>query len=85
MTFGSVLLKERKRSKIAPDEMARRLGIPNTEYMLIESGESPLEKYVELILNFSQVIDRPVSSLYYPCGLPFRDLDNYEIEVEPAG
>ena len=47
------------------------------EYLEIEAGKSPIEKYGPLFLGFAEVIDQPVFNLFYPCGLPFQELDDY--------
>ena len=47
------------------------------EYLEIEAGKSPIEKYGPLFLGFAEVIEQPVFNLFYPCGLPFQELDDY--------
>ena len=49
-----------------------------------DSGEVPIT-YVparntvllSLLLGFAEVIEQPVFNLFYPCGLPFQELDDY--------
>ncbi len=47
------------------------------DYRKIEAGESPIEKYGPLLLGFAEVIEQPVFNIFYPCGLPFQELDDY--------
>lgn len=47
------------------------------DYEQIEAGESPIETYGPLFLGFAEVIEQPVFNLFYPCGLPFQELDDY--------
>ncbi len=47
------------------------------DYRQIEAGESPIEKYGPLLLGFAEAIEQPVFNLFYPCGLPFQELDDY--------
>ncbi len=47
------------------------------DYEQIEAGESPIEKYGPLMLGFAEIIEQPVFNLFYPCGLPFQELDDY--------
>ena len=48
------------------------------DYEQIEAGESPIEKYGPLLKGFAEAInDEPIFNLFYPCGLPFQELDDY--------
>ncbi len=47
------------------------------DYEQIEAGESPIETYGPLFLGFAEAIEQPVFNLFYPCGLPFQELDDY--------
>jgi len=47
------------------------------EYASVEAGTSPIEKYGPLLLHFAELIEQPVFNLFYPCGLPFQELDDY--------
>ncbi len=62
------------------DEMGSQEGyqpITREEYEQTEAGESPVEKYGPLLLGFAEVIEQPVFNIFYPCGLPFQELDDY--------
>ena len=60
-----------------PEEHREALRLSEEEYEQIEAGKSPIEKYGPLLLGFSEVIEQPVFNLFYPCGLPFQELDDY--------
>lgn len=51
--------------------------ITQEEYEQIEASDSPVEKYGPLFLGFAEAIEQPVFNLFYPCGLPFQELDDY--------
>ncbi len=62
------------------EEMGAQEGyrpLTREDYEQIEAGESPIEKYGPLLLGFSQAIEEPVFNIFYPCGLPFQELDDY--------
>ena len=67
--------REQREKKVA--EMAEALEMSEDDYQEIEAGESPIEKYGPLFLGFAEAIEQPVFNLFYPCGLPFRELDDY--------
>jgi len=74
---GSLIRGHRERREKAVKEMAEALEISEDAYLEIEAGKSPLEKYGPLLLGFAEVIEQPVFNLFYPCGLPFQELDDY--------
>ncbi len=47
------------------------------EFRQVEAGESPLETVGPQLLAFAAYIEQPVFNLFYPCGLPFSELDDY--------
>ena len=62
------------------EEMGEQDGyreLTREDYEQIEAGESPIEKYGPLALGFAEVIEQPVFNIFYPCGLPFQELDDY--------
>jgi transcriptional regulator with XRE-family HTH domain len=61
----------------SPEEIAAAMGISIDEYREVEAGTSPVEKYGPLFLGFAEAIEQPVFNLFYPCGLPFAELDDY--------
>jgi hypothetical protein len=67
----------RKSERLSPENVAEYAEVPVDEYLKIEAGESELEKYGPLFLHFAEIIEQPVFNLFYPCGLPFQQLDDY--------
>ncbi|MCP3957603.1 MAG: helix-turn-helix transcriptional regulator [bacterium] len=51
--------------------------VSRDEYEEIEAGKSQIEEYGPLFLGFAEAIEQPVFNLFYPCGLPFQELDDY--------
>lgn len=74
---GGLIKGHRERREKTPDELAEALEMPVEKYNEIEAGKSPLEKYGPLFLGFAEAIEQPVFNLFYPCGLPFQELDDY--------
>lgn len=59
------------------EEMAAAMGLSAAEYAEVEAGQSPLETVGPTLLHFAEIIEQPVFNLFYPCGLPYRELDDY--------
>ena len=74
---GRLIARHRERRQKTPEEVAEAIGVPLDQYRTIESGSSPIEKYGPLLLAFAETIEQPVFNLFYPCGLPFRELNDY--------
>lgn len=74
---GSLIKGHRERKGKSLEEMAKALEIEVADYQTVEAGESPIEKYGPLFLGFAEQIEQPVFNLFYPCGLPFQELDDY--------
>lgn len=74
---GRLIRHHREAREKSVEEMAEALGIDAAEYETIEAGKSPLETYGPRLLGFAEIIDQPVFNLFYPCGLPFQELDDY--------
>ena len=74
---GELIRGHRERRDKSIDEMAEALGIEADEYRAIEAGDSPLETWGPRLLAFAETIEQPVFNLFYPCGLPFQELDDY--------
>lgn len=74
---GGLIKKHRERREKTEAELAEALGISEDEYRKIEAGDSELEVYGPRFLGFAEVIEQPVFNLFYPCGLPFQELDDY--------
>ncbi len=54
-----------------------KLELSREEYEAVEAGESPIESVGPRLLAFAEAIEQPVFNLFYPCGLPFQELDDY--------
>lgn len=59
------------------EEVAAAMGISAAEYAEVEAGSSPLESVGPTLLRFAETIEQPVFNLFYPCGLSYRELDDY--------
>jgi transcriptional regulator with XRE-family HTH domain len=74
---GKLIKGHRERKEKSEAEMAEALEISEDEYKKVEAGKSPIETYGPLLLGFAEAIEQPVFNLFYPCGLPFQELDDY--------
>jgi len=74
---GPLIRGHRERRDKSEQEMAEALEISADDYRAIEAGGSPLETWGPLLLAFAEIIEQPVFNLFYPCGLPFQELDDY--------
>jgi transcriptional regulator with XRE-family HTH domain len=74
---GDLIARHRESRGKTRAELAEALEIDEDEVRRIEAGETELEKYGPLLLGFAEAIEQPVFNLFYPCGLPFQELDDY--------
>lgn len=74
---GKLIKGHRERREFTIEEMAEAVGITPEEYQKVEDGESPIEKYGPLLLGVAEAVEQPVFNFFYPCGLPFQELDDY--------
>ncbi|MFP3939958.1 MAG: helix-turn-helix domain-containing protein [Thermoanaerobaculia bacterium] len=74
---GKLIQKHRERREKSESEMAEALEISEDDYKQIEAGKSDVETYGPRFLGFAEAIEQPVFNLFYPCGLPFQELDDY--------
>ena len=74
---GPLIRQHRERRGKTPPDMASALDLSEDEYTAIEAGSSDLETYGPRFLAFAEAIEQPVFNLFYPCGLPFQELDDY--------
>jgi len=74
---GKLIAGHRERRDKTPQELAEAVGVSEEEWGAIEAGESPLETWGPRFLRFAEEIEQPVFNLFYPCGLPFQELDDY--------
>jgi transcriptional regulator with XRE-family HTH domain len=74
---GALIRRHRETRGKSPEELAAALEISPEDYSAIEAGESPIETCGPRLLAFAEAIEQPVFNLFYPCGLPFQELDDY--------
>ena len=74
---GKLIRAHREQKRLSAEELASRLEVPVADLVSIEKGESPLETYAPLLLRYAETIEQPIFNLFYPCGLPFRELQDY--------
>jgi transcriptional regulator with XRE-family HTH domain len=74
---GVLIKKHRERRGLNSEELAGLLGVSIEEINSIENGESPLETYGPLLLGFAEMIEQPIFNLFYPCGLPLDEVNDY--------
>jgi transcriptional regulator with XRE-family HTH domain len=74
---GALIARHRESRGQTREALAQALSIEEAELVRIEAGGSELEKYGPLFLSFAEAIEQPVFNLFYPCGLPFQELDDY--------
>lgn len=74
---GELIRRHRESRDKSPDALATDLELAPADYSRIEEGQSPIETYGPLLLGFAEIVEQPVFNLFYPCGLPFQELDDY--------
>ncbi|NJL27882.1 MAG: hypothetical protein HC897_08280 [Thermoanaerobaculia bacterium] len=74
---GTLIKGHRERRQKTIEQMAQALEISKEEYEQVEQGSSPIEQVGPQMLAFAEAIEQPVFNLFYPCGLPFQELDDY--------
>lgn len=74
---GRLIQQHRERREMTPEALAEAAEMPLEDYVSVEEGNSPLEEYGPLLLGFAEAVEQPVFNLFYPCGLPFQELDDY--------
>ena len=83
---GALIKGHRERRGMSIEEMVEKIEstaenglvkISVAEYESVEAGESPIEEFGPLLLHFAEMIEQPVFNIFYPCGLPFQELDDY--------
>ena len=74
---GSLIRTHRERRALGQEELARGAGVAASELESIEAGRSPLEVYGPALLRFAELIEQPIFNLFYPCGLPLHELQDY--------
>jgi transcriptional regulator with XRE-family HTH domain len=74
---GRLIRAHREKRALDQEQFAKSLGWQVSELDSIETGKSPLESYAPMLLRFSELIEQPIFNLFYPCGLPLNQLEDY--------
>ena len=74
---GRLIRAHREKRELDQEQLAKSLGWQVSELDSIEAGQSPLENYAPMLLKFAEVIEQPIFNLFYPCGLPLTQLEDY--------
>ena len=74
---GRLIRMHREKRGLSQKQLADGLGWPEEQFIAVESANTPLEQYAPLLLRFAETVDQPIFNLFYPCGLPFAELNDY--------
>ena len=74
---GARISAQRQQRRQSSESVASSLEIPMDEYLAIEAGGSPVEKWGPLLLRLAEIIEQPVFDLFYPCGIAIEKLESY--------
>lgn len=74
---GELIKGHRERKQLALEPIAEFTGISIEELKHVEAGTSPIETWGWRFLRFAELIEQPVFNLFYPCGLSYKELDDY--------
>jgi transcriptional regulator with XRE-family HTH domain len=74
---GRLIRAQREKRALDQEQLAVSLGWQVSELDSIEAGKSPLESYAPMLLKFAELIEQPIFNLFYPCGLPLNQLEDY--------
>ena len=74
---GRLIRAHREKRELDQEQLAKSLGWQVSELDTIEAGKSPLESYAPMLLKFAELIEQPIFNLFYPCGLPLNQLEDY--------
>jgi transcriptional regulator with XRE-family HTH domain len=74
---GNLVRLTREKTDMTREDLAKSLGLRSADVETIENGESPIETCGPLLLRFAELVELPIFNLFYPCGLPLDELDDY--------
>jgi transcriptional regulator with XRE-family HTH domain len=74
---AALIRAAREAAGLGPEELADMAGVAREEYAALESGGSPLETLGPLLLRWAELVEVPLFNLFYPCGVPFAELEDY--------
>jgi transcriptional regulator with XRE-family HTH domain len=66
--LGDVLKKEREKSKLSVETVAKELGVPESEYLAIEAGETAAEQWGPLLASIAIELETPSTRLLSESG-----------------
>jgi len=74
---GKLIKAKREDRGLTREEIAAQLEISADLMADIENGKTQLEEQAPLLLGFAEAVEQPIFNLFYPCGLPFAELNDY--------
>lgn len=74
---AGLIRARREQRGLSAAELAEQLEVSVGEVEAIEAGETALPRCGRLLLRFAEIIDQPVFNLFYPCGLPLAEIEDY--------
>jgi transcriptional regulator with XRE-family HTH domain len=74
---GNLIKSHRQKRGLLIKDLAEKLDMSAPEIESIEDGTSPLETYAPLLLAFAETVNQPIFNLFYPCSLPYAELNDY--------
>jgi transcriptional regulator with XRE-family HTH domain len=74
---GQLIRAHRERRQLSAEQLAEQLAVTPELVASVEQGQSPLESYAPVLLRFSEMVEQPIFNLFYPCGLPLDQLQDY--------
>jgi transcriptional regulator with XRE-family HTH domain len=66
--LGDVLKKEREKSKLSLETVAKELGVPESEYQAIEAGETAAEQWGPILASIAIELQTPSTRLLSESG-----------------
>jgi transcriptional regulator with XRE-family HTH domain len=72
---GRLIRHWREQRRLSLDQLAEASGLSRDALLELESGSSPAERWMPILLGIAREIDQPLFNFFYPCGVPLRELD----------
>ena len=80
MRFGHAIRRQREIHGLALEDVAAHLGLEISAYRTIEEGgDVQLEEAAGQVLGFAELIGGRANQLYYPCGIPFQKVTDFDV------
>ena len=74
---GRLTRSRREERGLSIDQLAASSGVSREMLSALESGTSPAERWLPILLGVAQALDQPLFNFFYPYGVPLRELDAY--------